>query len=418
MICHSTNINPLQLVWNSQFNSILDNLTEEILRNPSVEKNVVFLTLTWESPESISVINNLNKLVNNLKKYKSDLSVIIFCNSWYDQEDFNKIFNKNYQVVFVDYFLLLMYYRIFEKKESDVSKSWNPLNKNFLFLTGKPYKKNRIGLLYEYYKKNLLKDCVWSLFYQEEFFQLIIDENIINQSKSEVEFFYKNYQNNPDNINANDNNLAFHYNGVPYNVDLYKNSLFQVVSETDFLEQKPSPWVTEKTWLPIINRLPFIIAGPPMILEKLSSRGFKTFSSYLIENYDTIVDPEQRLMSIVLNSEYWLNNLKNYKNEIQHDVDHNFSKFIEIVNENISKIKRVSIHYGYTDYTQVIHLDDVYNKSTKVNHNNIKSTFPWNEWYNTIKADHWPDCENESDFKKLPREIQEECIKVFKYKPF
>jgi len=41
----------------------------------------------------------------------------------------------------------------------------------------------------------------------------------------------------------------------------------------------------------------------------------------------------------------------------------------------------------------------------------------WQEFYNTIKGESWPECVNEEDFVRLPTNIQDECITVFGYKP-
>jgi hypothetical protein len=41
----------------------------------------------------------------------------------------------------------------------------------------------------------------------------------------------------------------------------------------------------------------------------------------------------------------------------------------------------------------------------------------WQEFYNTVKAESWPECPNEEDFIHLPTTIQTECIEVFGYKP-
>ena len=41
----------------------------------------------------------------------------------------------------------------------------------------------------------------------------------------------------------------------------------------------------------------------------------------------------------------------------------------------------------------------------------------WIDFYNTIKADEWPDCQNEDDFDLLPEEIKSECINNYNYVP-
>jgi hypothetical protein len=41
----------------------------------------------------------------------------------------------------------------------------------------------------------------------------------------------------------------------------------------------------------------------------------------------------------------------------------------------------------------------------------------WQEFYNQIRGESWPDCESESDFAQLPKEIQIECQTEFGYVP-
>lgn len=41
----------------------------------------------------------------------------------------------------------------------------------------------------------------------------------------------------------------------------------------------------------------------------------------------------------------------------------------------------------------------------------------WQEFYNIIKADSWPECVSESDFASLPDYIQRECVEAFGYVP-
>ena len=41
----------------------------------------------------------------------------------------------------------------------------------------------------------------------------------------------------------------------------------------------------------------------------------------------------------------------------------------------------------------------------------------WNEFYNKVKADNWPQCDNEQDFDQLPENIKFECINEFGYNP-
>lgn len=41
----------------------------------------------------------------------------------------------------------------------------------------------------------------------------------------------------------------------------------------------------------------------------------------------------------------------------------------------------------------------------------------WLIFYNSIRGQDWPDCENEENFGLLPEQVQKECIEVFHYQP-
>jgi len=47
----------------------------------------------------------------------------------------------------------------------------------------------------------------------------------------------------------------------------------------------------------------------------------------------------------------------------------------------------------------------------------LKGMTPWQEFYDAVRGDDWPDCEIEQGFHKLPGWIQKECIDVHGYRP-
>lgn len=79
-------------------------------------------------------------------------------------------------------------------------------------------------------------------------------------------------------------------------LDAMMSSFVHVVSETQFWPRKQH--LTEKIFKPIVAKQPFILAGCAHNLEYLRSYGFKTFSDFWDESYDTIEDPVQRLEAI------------------------------------------------------------------------------------------------------------------------
>ena len=69
-----------------------------------------------------------------------------------------------------------------------------------------------------------------------------------------------------------------------------------VVTETCYWQDKTH--LTEKIFKPIALQMPFILVGCVNNLAYLRSYGFKTFSDYWDESYDTIADPILRLKAI------------------------------------------------------------------------------------------------------------------------
>lgn len=81
-----------------------------------------------------------------------------------------------------------------------------------------------------------------------------------------------------------------------YNAEDFNYTAISVVLETTF-DQRIH--LTEKILRAIACGHPFILAAGPGSLQLLKSYGFRTFSGYIDESYDNIVDPELRLSAIV-----------------------------------------------------------------------------------------------------------------------
>ena len=104
----------------------------------------------------------------------------------------------------------------------------------------------------------------------------------INATDLETNFF----------LNTADANSSADYVGVDY-----ARCGIEVVLETMFDDAR---WhLTEKALRPIACGKPFILAATPGSLKYLRSYGFETFGEIINEDYDSIVDPVQRLTAIV-----------------------------------------------------------------------------------------------------------------------
>jgi hypothetical protein len=76
----------------------------------------------------------------------------------------------------------------------------------------------------------------------------------------------------------------------------YRECSFSIVTETQYRNDLLYP--SEKIWKPIVQGLPFIAVGTPGLLRYLREIGFQTFSPFIDESYDYIVDDNQRLRHI------------------------------------------------------------------------------------------------------------------------
>jgi len=77
----------------------------------------------------------------------------------------------------------------------------------------------------------------------------------------------------------------------------YCSTEIEVVLETLFDDSRIQ--LTEKILRPIACGHPFMLVSTPGSLDYIKSYGFETFSKHIDESYDTILDPLQRLESVV-----------------------------------------------------------------------------------------------------------------------
>jgi hypothetical protein len=206
---------------------------------------------SWDKPEFIGTAlwethYPYDKLARVVELFKNrNIKCTIILNLW-SQNYPEEVSKLKCNVIHFDYFLWRTYNELVVKKKSLLSTKWNSSADNFLFLTGKPQKPQRIRLLYKFAQQQLLDRCVWSLFVHDGVMQ---DSHrfVSELNKSQFEEFVQRHQRNPDHTDLiiQPNNL--HCPGMVYNVDLFSNTKFRVISETDMTNNYP--WLTEKTWV-------------------------------------------------------------------------------------------------------------------------------------------------------------------------
>jgi hypothetical protein len=103
------------------------------------------------------------------------------------------------------------------------------------------------------------------------------------------------------NLYLDQSNLSInHYLLTPSTLDLYRNTYFSVVTETNFFfDYEPALFLTEKIFKPIANMHPFIVLGRPKTLSYLKDLGYKTFDNIIDESYDEETEDILRMMMII-----------------------------------------------------------------------------------------------------------------------
>jgi hypothetical protein len=118
-------------------------------------------------------------------------------------------------------------------------------------------------------------------------------------------------------------------------------SAIDIITETMF--DYPHPCVTEKILKPLLSKRMFIVVGAPNLLEWLHHKGFKTFTPFIDESYDSIVDPVERITAITTEIDRLcgmnINDIK--KAVILHSdiLEHNFTNLKNLEKTELQKIK-------------------------------------------------------------------------------
>lgn len=345
-------------IVNDQFKNVLSNIKNDT--------EYVFIISTREINGDIVVDSNnikpfaekFSKFIKKIRK-KNKKTIFLLLNSWYKQ--FEHIFELKEinEVIYIDLFLYDTHKKLLIEKQSKIVEKYqyNTDRNRFLFLTNKPIALHRIGLVYKLYQRDLLKNSDYSFMIHNKFMLDKCEETmgLFNNQKFNIRKFHKKVKNSLD-LSFNDKELqkahTGHYTGIPYDESLFQKCNFQLISETHF---DMTVWITEKTWISIANKRPFIIAAYPGFLKKLKEMGFKTFEDYLaVPNYDSIKDDMLRLDAIVSNVDYWINNIYKYEDEIVRDTDHNFKKFLEIAQKNQKIIEDLKNKHNLLDFNNII----------------------------------------------------------------
>jgi hypothetical protein len=333
----------------------LKHYTNVLLEHPS---NTLVLTLTTESLDPDTWVVDFINLLKTLKNQRPNRKIFIILDEWYNTFNWDEITSLVDDVYFIDFFLVRSWLFYCHYKLVPTNNYWSPSSQEFLFLLGKPGKFNRIRLLHKLFQANLTKRGAWSLSGINSWHLDRIKEVLPELSSQELDEFLKAHSRILDRVYRGDNYAEVmptvaEFKNLPkftsfaflaHDIQIYQNKLFAVVAETDFDRLFDHPRFTEKTWMHIIQHLPFIMAGESKSLEQLSDMGFDTFQDLLpIPNYDNSdsvgylepTTPENYFKHLI-----WQEDFVSYYNVIKEPhwpsldtIEKNFNQYTNIVEE-------------------------------------------------------------------------------------
>ncbi len=163
----------------------------------------------------------------------------------------------------------------------DVNKKRH--DKKFLCLNGRP-KYFRRKLTDFFIDNDLIKDSSYS--FRDDDITLTYDNKFNDYYYDDDQVSMKKWKTKDLNVN-----LVFDEEFS------YQNSIY-VVTECYFDNDLENCYITEKTFKAMLWKMPFIIVGQPYILKVLKKLGYKTFNHMWDEDYDSIIDPHDRMRKI------------------------------------------------------------------------------------------------------------------------
>ncbi len=155
----------------------------------------------------------------------------------------------------------------------------------------------------------------------------INDDLILNAHLFDIKLKYqhlfleKSYKHQIIDGDSNDYDTRF-------DASFLKKTFVYVITET--VSEYPYPYFSEKTWKAMLNKVPFMMVGSQHSLQQLQSFGFRTFSNWWDETYDSLPIAADRIEAMVIElkklSELSHASLLDIRLEMQSTVDHNFNQ--------------------------------------------------------------------------------------------
>lgn len=324
-------------------------LNETILHKLKNEQN--FKLLIYSAHESMD-----NRDFSKLKKYAIENGLeqekIYLLNNSSNMEELQKINSTNFNFHKLNVLSNVKINDMVSSTESYFEKN----KKGKFFITfNKEDKKHRYGLLIFLKKHNLLEETNWSFLPTNKIgidpikLEPIFDIETIKEVSTEIDYFQKLKFKFSDYEENNEYNLPNVLSlTMVENFDNYKNSYFNLTTESVFDEREEVIHITEKSFKPFFYyQFPLILSSENHIKKMKELYDFDFYEDVIDYSYDNIKDDKKRfkmyfdeVIRINNNREFFINfynnnqerfennklKVLNVRNLIQKDIEY-FKKF-------------------------------------------------------------------------------------------
>lgn len=213
--------------------------------------------------------------------------------------------------------------------------------KKFLCWNRTMNRAHRMATLHLALKHNLLEQGTFSFLHSIPNHPVSEVKTLVDGTDEEIAEFVKIAENmlpyEVDTQTLNDEGRMGFQTNENNKKEIYANSYLHITSETQF-DTVSTPFLSEKTFRPILNLQPFIYLGNYKGLEEIKRLGFKTFSPFIDESYDQEPDPKKRFdlieREIKKFADMSLQEVHNWYYSLTDILLHNQQVFVDHINYN------------------------------------------------------------------------------------
>jgi len=281
-------------------NKISDTVVQKILN----KEGYVLITLLHEG---YMYDHFLKSMIDYLNHKNVPLSQVVYMSNCQNGQEVHDDFCRRNNISSE---LKIEYFPTFRFDKCDISniieskKPYEPGKRVKKFLCfNRRYNEHRLLVYLDFFKKGLLKDTFMSMSETQPESDKSFIENAIHFISIHKKFdfniadVYDSSSLLPLTLDTPDFSKYPMESSISQVEDFYKNSYINIVTETYFFSNIRH--ITEKTYKPIAFMQPFIIFAAPGTLQHLKDLGFKTFEEFWNEEYDSILDHEDRFIAIM-----------------------------------------------------------------------------------------------------------------------